>query len=538
MKEITRIHLARTPFDVEIDAKKQLEAYLKAVQKALGANDDMIREIEARMVEILSEQKIYTGGVITANDVEAIKQRLGDPHDFADDATEEVPHAHDQRKRLMRDTERGMLGGVCAGISEYFGINVMWPRLVVVLAILVSFGTVVLLYIVLWLVVPAARTAAEKLQMRGESVTLASLSEEAREETVAVPERSKPFVLLLRGLLAVGFAVGAVGALVTVGAALVLRAPIFGSFDTFQSSAPYVIAAFVLMVVCGVLFALMCGVLAYMSAAWVVTKRLGVLLGVIIAIGLVSTASAVGLGIFGMNQLNRDVEQLKTTQTVDTSNLVGTTALTIDSSTVPGSANVRYVETTGTPRIELTYLRTQTKPRVDITRDGAHAMLNIQESGTCTIRNAYACTGYEEVTIYGPALATMTVQDGVVAYVPSGDSASVVVEKSAQLQLEDASLHSLVARVSGQGSLSASSIAVENVTLDMSESATASFGTVVDMKATVPVACASASDGVQLSLGGVKTLLVNGRSVMLSENTPMADGFDCATIELESHGRQ
>ena len=54
MKEITRIHLAKTAFSVEIDAKKSLEKYLNSIQKNMHADEEAMKEIEARMVEILA----------------------------------------------------------------------------------------------------------------------------------------------------------------------------------------------------------------------------------------------------------------------------------------------------------------------------------------------------------------------------------------------------------------------------------------------------------------------------------------------------
>ena len=49
MKEITRVHLAKTPYDIEVDAKKQLEKYIQAIAQTMDS-DEVMREIEARMV--------------------------------------------------------------------------------------------------------------------------------------------------------------------------------------------------------------------------------------------------------------------------------------------------------------------------------------------------------------------------------------------------------------------------------------------------------------------------------------------------------
>ena len=84
MKEITRIHLAKMPFSVEVDAKKSLDKYLSSIQKNMNAESEAMREIEARMVELLEERGVTGERVVTAEDVDALKQQLGDPTSFID----------------------------------------------------------------------------------------------------------------------------------------------------------------------------------------------------------------------------------------------------------------------------------------------------------------------------------------------------------------------------------------------------------------------------------------------------------------------
>lgn len=69
MKEITRIHLAKTPYDIELDAKEVLQKYLSEIKQMMGSEDTMY-EIEARMVELLGERGVQSNGIITMSDVE------------------------------------------------------------------------------------------------------------------------------------------------------------------------------------------------------------------------------------------------------------------------------------------------------------------------------------------------------------------------------------------------------------------------------------------------------------------------------------
>lgn len=81
MKEITRIHLAKVPYEIEIDAKKVLQKYLDELKK-YSADEDIFSDVEIRITEILSENKIITGGIITLEDVRKIKKQIGDPSVF------------------------------------------------------------------------------------------------------------------------------------------------------------------------------------------------------------------------------------------------------------------------------------------------------------------------------------------------------------------------------------------------------------------------------------------------------------------------
>ena len=185
MKEITRIHLAKTAFSIEIEAKSLLEKYLNSIQKNMHAESEAMREIEARMVEILAERGVMKEGVISADDVLAIQKQMGESRDFADgdspvdddldgDGSEPKPE-----KQLMRDTDNAIIGGVCAGVAAYFNINPLWVRLIAIVSPFVTFGTAVLIYVVMWLSMPPASTASDKLRMRGKPVTLAALKKVA-----------------------------------------------------------------------------------------------------------------------------------------------------------------------------------------------------------------------------------------------------------------------------------------------------------------------------------------------------------------------
>ena len=198
MNEITRIHLARTPYEIDIEAKKALERYTKAIKTSLADDVAIYDDIEVRMTEILADRGVRANSVVTPDDVDAIKSQLGEPSDFASSESSNKDSEHGQdnsstqkqdnkestvtTKRYYRDEEHAIFGGVIAGLAAYTGWDVTLLRiLIVVLTIVPSFGTMIILYIVVWIIAPAAKTTGEKLEMRGEPVNLESIKESAKK---------------------------------------------------------------------------------------------------------------------------------------------------------------------------------------------------------------------------------------------------------------------------------------------------------------------------------------------------------------------
>jgi phage shock protein PspC (stress-responsive transcriptional regulator) len=187
MNEVTRIHLARTAYEIDIDAKKELEQYCKDVKKSLEHDSEIYDDVEVRMTEILAERGVNRDDVITLADINAIRAQLGEPRDFAGEGTPDSEDWRDNlftrgkdnsgsRKRYYRDEDNGIFGGVIAGFAAYTGWDVTLLRiLTVIFTIFPSWGTLIIVYIIVWAIAPAAKTAGEKLEMRGEPITLDSI---------------------------------------------------------------------------------------------------------------------------------------------------------------------------------------------------------------------------------------------------------------------------------------------------------------------------------------------------------------------------
>jgi phage shock protein PspC (stress-responsive transcriptional regulator) len=183
MKKALQISIARTLFTIEEDAYARLESYLTSVKKhfeSTPGSTEIIADIESRIAEQLLEGKEK---IVTIEQIETILASMGRVEDFDDDTqSSDTPKSAPSLagKKLYRDTDHAMIAGVCAGIAAYMGWEALWVRLAFVLFTLFN-GVGIVLYIILWVIVPAAKTASQKLEMTGSPITIETLSETVRE---------------------------------------------------------------------------------------------------------------------------------------------------------------------------------------------------------------------------------------------------------------------------------------------------------------------------------------------------------------------
>lgn len=199
MKKTLTISISGIVFHVEEDAYDKLSLYLDALSvhfRKFEGKEEVIADVEARIAEILQPRLSPGKEVITIDDVEEAIGIMGQPSDFGpEDETGEEKQSSSYtavQRRLFRDGERKMLGGVCGGLGAYFNVDPVWVRIIFLVSIAIS-GFGLLVYIILWLVVPEARTTAEKLQMRGEPVTVSNIEKNFKEEIGDLNERIKGY---------------------------------------------------------------------------------------------------------------------------------------------------------------------------------------------------------------------------------------------------------------------------------------------------------------------------------------------------------
>ncbi|HEU5004506.1 MAG TPA: PspC domain-containing protein [Candidatus Saccharimonadales bacterium] len=176
MNEVTKVHLGRQAFTISIAAQKELRAYLDAIAKQVD-DDDVADEVELRLAELLSERGVTGDKVILPADVKNLKEQLGDPKDFKEDDSSAKTHANaPSERRLFRDPSKAWVAGVASGIAAYFGVDALLIRILFIIGTF-AWGGSILLYIVLWLLVPEAKTSSDRLQMAGKPITVESLKE-------------------------------------------------------------------------------------------------------------------------------------------------------------------------------------------------------------------------------------------------------------------------------------------------------------------------------------------------------------------------
>jgi phage shock protein PspC (stress-responsive transcriptional regulator) len=201
MKKTLSINLGGIVFSIDEDAYQTLNRYLNKIKGYFSASDgrdEIMTDIESRIAEMLQDKLGKTREVVTNNDIDEVIATMGQPEDFIDPEEQAQEELHGQsqtrktKKRLFRDPDSRVIGGVCAGISHYFGISPIWLRLILGLAFVI-YGFGLLLYILLWIIIPKARTSAEKLEMKGEPVNFNTIGKEVEEGFQNVNEKFNSF---------------------------------------------------------------------------------------------------------------------------------------------------------------------------------------------------------------------------------------------------------------------------------------------------------------------------------------------------------
>ncbi|MFR9510333.1 MAG: PspC domain-containing protein [Rikenellaceae bacterium] len=189
MKDVKQCSISSVAFTLEVDAYDRLSSYLESIRERYTDDPDgeeILADIEARIAELILS--VHSAERVVAKPlIDNIIGQMGNVEDICDgeggaqrekseSTTQEEPQRSKVKRRLYRDVDDVAIGGVCSGVAAYIGCDPIIVRLIALL-LLIFGGSSFWVYIVLWIVIQPAATARQKLEMRGEPVTAASIKE-------------------------------------------------------------------------------------------------------------------------------------------------------------------------------------------------------------------------------------------------------------------------------------------------------------------------------------------------------------------------
>lgn len=201
MKKVININLGGLPYIIDEDAYEFLNRYLDSIRRhfsRLEGCDEILYDIELRMSELFQEN-LKAKQIISTTDLNAVIEVLGKPEEFGAETIEDDYDTHYSEKaksstsysdtfhfprtgkRLFRDMDQKVVGGVCSGLSNYLGIeDPVWIRLC--MGLLAMSGIGVGVYIFAWIIIPEAKTSADKLAMKGEPINIENIAKTVETE--------------------------------------------------------------------------------------------------------------------------------------------------------------------------------------------------------------------------------------------------------------------------------------------------------------------------------------------------------------------
>ncbi|MBD5357231.1 MAG: PspC domain-containing protein [Bacteroides sp.] len=202
MKKTFNINVAGFPFTIDEDAYSLLNDYIKTLEHAFEQQEDgteVVSDIESRIAELLLECTSSGSPIVTLENVEEVISRVGKPEEMFEDEIKVsvndetgattvtdsetqrispppyIPPLPPLKRKLYRDPQNSMLGGVCSGMAWFLKVDPTWVRLITVILTIASFATCSIAYLILWIVIPEARTPLERMEMMGEEPTVENI---------------------------------------------------------------------------------------------------------------------------------------------------------------------------------------------------------------------------------------------------------------------------------------------------------------------------------------------------------------------------
>ena len=190
MNKTISINLGGFFFHIDEDAYQKLSRYFDAVKRSLAPDgrDEIMKDIESRIAELFQERIQNEKQVIGLVEIDAVIGIMGQPEDYKIDeettsnssfSTSEKTYV--RSKRLYRDKDNSLLGGVAAGFGHYLNIDPLWVRILFIISPWITFGTSLIIYLIFWILIPEAVTTSQKLEMKGEPINISNIERKVKE---------------------------------------------------------------------------------------------------------------------------------------------------------------------------------------------------------------------------------------------------------------------------------------------------------------------------------------------------------------------
>jgi len=194
MKITVSINLGGYSFNIDEDAYAELKRYLKNLELHFAGEEsssEILSDIETRMAELFRTKLTNYKKVINIQDVQQVVSVLGTPENISeiDRPTARDKFSSPGYHRMYRDTDHRVIGGVCAGMAAYWDIELWVVRLI--FFALAMMGVGILIYLILYIVLPEAKTTAEKIEMKGNPVNIHNIKDSVKKEFDTVRKNMK-----------------------------------------------------------------------------------------------------------------------------------------------------------------------------------------------------------------------------------------------------------------------------------------------------------------------------------------------------------
>jgi phage shock protein PspC (stress-responsive transcriptional regulator) len=194
MKITVSINLGGYSFQIDDDAYAELKRYLKNLELHFAdeeSSSEIMSDIETRLSELFRLRLTAYKQVITLEDVNQAISVMGTPEDLSDEERPSSEKNFSPRyHRMYRDPDKRIIGGVCAGIGAYWQIDPLIVR-IIFLALILAGGIGILIYLILYIVLPEARTTSQKIEMRGNPVNIHNIKNAVKKEFDSVRKTMK-----------------------------------------------------------------------------------------------------------------------------------------------------------------------------------------------------------------------------------------------------------------------------------------------------------------------------------------------------------